>query len=33
VTRSGAAELTPVWRIGTDTGALLIDAATGRAIR
>ena len=33
VTRSGAAELIPVWRIGTDTGALLIDAATGQAIR
>lgn len=30
VTRSGEAELTPVWRIGTDAGALMIDAETGR---
>ena len=30
LTRSGEAELTPVWRISTDTGALMIDAETGR---
>ena len=30
VTRSGEAELTPVWRIETDTGPLMIDAGTGR---
>ena len=30
VTRSGEAELTPVWRIETDAGALMIDAETGK---
>ena len=30
VTRSGEAELTPVWRIGTDAGALMINAETGK---
>ncbi len=31
VTRSGVAELTPVWRIETDAGALIIDAESGKA--
>ena len=31
VTRSGEAELTPIWQIETDAGALLIDAETGKA--
>ena len=31
VTRSGVAELTPVWRIETDVGALMIDADSGKA--
>ena len=31
ITRSGEAELAPVWHIETDAGALLIDAETGRA--
>lgn len=30
VTRSGEAELAPVWRIETDAGPLMIDAETGR---
>ncbi len=30
VTRSGEAELTPIWKIETDAGALLIDAETGK---
>ena len=30
VTRSGEAQLTPVWRIETDTGSLMIDAVTGK---
>jgi len=30
VTRSGEAELTPVWRLETDAGPLMIDAETGR---
>ena len=30
VTRSGEAELTPVWHIETDAGALMIDAETGK---
>ena len=30
VTRSGEAELAPVWRIETDAGALMIDAETGK---
>ena len=30
VTRSGVAELTPVWRIETDAGALVIDAESGK---
>lgn len=33
VSRSGASELTPVWRIGTDTGVLLIDAESGKVIK
>ena len=33
VTRSGEAELAPVWRIETDTGALLIDAVSGGVIQ
>ena len=32
VTRSGEAELAPIWRIGTDTGAVLIDAERGEAV-
>ena len=31
VTRSGEAELVPAWRIGTDAGALMIDAESGKA--
>lgn len=30
VTRSGEAELAPVWRLETDAGLLMIDAETGR---
>ena len=30
VTRSGEAELAPVWRIETDTGVLMIDAESGK---
>ena len=33
VSRSGASELAPVWRIGTDTGVLLIDAGSGEVIK
>ena len=32
VTRSGEAELAPVWRIVTDTGTLMIDAESGKAV-
>ena len=33
LSRSGAADLAPVWRIGTDTGVLLIDAESGKVIK
>ncbi len=33
VTRSGVSELTPVWRIVTDTGPVLIDAGTGKVVK
>ena len=33
VTRSGVSELSPVWRIVTDTGPVLIDAGSGKVVK